>query len=166
MFTKTDIALIIGKKYTGKTTLAKTLAKTLATQLDNKYIYIDCIKTKDEHIEEIYYDNKNYNNTIIFDNYVESKNNIDLFNLFIHNNNFTIIFVVQYIITNKINKADVIYFAKEKYKSIIDRYYNKIKSYDKNKNKFIDNMNKLKDYGFICIDKDKRDKKEELFMKI
>jgi SpoVK/Ycf46/Vps4 family AAA+-type ATPase len=64
MFTKNDILLIIGKKYTGKTTLAKTLAK----QLDNNYIYIDCIKTKDEQIEEIYYDNKKYNNTIIFDN--------------------------------------------------------------------------------------------------
>jgi Cdc6-like AAA superfamily ATPase len=162
MFVKSDIALIIGKKNTGKTTLARTLAK----QLDNNYIYIDCIKTKDEQIEEIYYDKKKYNNTIIFDNYVESKNNIDLINLFIHNNNFTIIFVVQYIISNKINKADVIYFAKEKYKSIIDRYYDKIKSYYKNKNKFVDNMNKLKDYGFICIDKDKRDKKEELFMKI
>lgn len=162
MFVKSDIALIIGKKNTGKTTLAKTLAK----QLDNNYIYIDCIKTKDEQIEEIYYDKKKYNNTIIFDNYVESKNNIDLINLFIHNNNFTIIFVVQYIISNKINKADVIYFAKEKYKSIIDRYYDKIKSYYKNKNKFVDNINKLKDYGFICIDKDKRDKKEELFMKI
>ena len=76
MFVKSDIALIIGKKNTGKTTLAKTLAK----QLDNNYIYIDCIKTKDEQIEEIYYDKKKYNNTIIFDNYVESKNNIDLIN--------------------------------------------------------------------------------------
>ena len=46
MFNKSDIALIIGKKNTGKTTLARTLAK----QLDNNYIYIDCIKTKDEQI--------------------------------------------------------------------------------------------------------------------
>jgi adenylate kinase family enzyme len=162
MFNKNDIALIIGKRNTGKTTLARTLAK----QLDNNYIYIDCIKTKDEYIEKIYNDNRKYDTIIIFDNYVESTNNIDLINLFIYNNNFTIIFIIDYIITNKINRADVIYFAKEKNKLIADRYFDKIKSYYKNKNKFVNNMNKLKDYGFLCIDKDKRDNNEEILMKI
>jgi len=161
MFNSGDIALIIGKYKSGKT----TLAKTLMNKLKANYIYINCIRDIDK-LENIYYSTKNIETYIIFDNYVESKSTDKIFNLFIDNINFTIIIITNYVNIKLIRKSDVIYLGKNLSNASIDIYYDRINRYlDINKNKFIEKINKLNDYGFLILDKDKRYKDEEILMK-
>jgi ABC-type oligopeptide transport system ATPase subunit len=164
MFIRGDIISIIGVNNSGKTTLAKYLASTI----DKKYIYIDFIHTSYTKLDEIYESNKNRKIVIIFDNYVEMTYNIRRMNLFTDNTNFTIIFVTNYICRKIINESNTVYFAKFIEKYMIDAYYNSIKKYYINKNKFINKINKLKQYGFLCLDKDNRyiDQQEEEIIKI
>jgi len=154
-----DIVSIIGINDSGKTTFAKYLASTL----DKNFIYIDFIHTPYDELDDIYNKNKNINSVIIFDSYINMTNNMRRMNLFKHNKKFTIIFVLNYIERNIIKMSDSIYFAKNTDTYIIDSYYDVISKYYSNKNLFIQNMNKLRKYGFLCIDKDNKiDFKEEL----
>lgn len=161
MFLSGDIALIIGNNSSGKTIFARYLASTI----DINYIYIDFIHTSYERLDEIY--NK-YNNkkkvVLVIDNYIELRKNIIRMKKFIFNNNFTIIFVMNYISHKIVNHADSIYFSKND--STSDIYFNSIKKFYKNKNKFITNMKKLRPFGFLCIDKDNKIKFKEELIKI
>ena len=166
MFVRGDIVCITGIHNSGKTTLAKYLASTL----DKTYIHIDFIHTSYEKIDEIYDTYKDIQKVIIFDNYVELRNNIRRMQLFIDNNKFTLIFVLNYISKIMISKADLLLFAKNIDLDIIDTYYKYINKYcnNNNKKKFNMYMNKLRNFGFLCIDKDNkyRNNKEEEIVKI
>lgn len=161
MFLRGDLVSIIGMHYSGKTTFAKYLASTL----DKNFIYIDFIHTSYDKLEDIYKMNKDINCVIIFDNYVNMTNNMRRMNLFKHNKKFSLIFVLNYIEKTLINMSDSIYFAKNTETFYIDIYYDLISKYYQNKNLFIENMNKLRNYGFICLDKDNKDKFEEELIK-
>ena len=90
--------------------------------------------------------------------------NMRRINLFCNNKNFTLIFVLNYVCKKLIDKADLIYFAKNRNNNIIDSYYNQIEKYYKNKTEFTNKIKKISDYGFICLDKDNKYKKEEEFI--
>jgi hypothetical protein len=92
-------------------------------------------------------------------------NNMRRMNLFKHNKKFSLIFVLNYIERTIIKMSDSIYFAKNTEKFYIDIYYDLISKYYQNKKLFIENMNKLHNYGFICLDKDNKDKFEEELIK-
>lgn len=162
MFCRGDIVVVIGLCNTNKTTFAKYLANTL----DNNFIYLDFIHTPYTDLDKIYENNKHNNCVIIFDNYIDLRSNMRRINLFTQNNKLTLIFVINYISTQIIKKADIIYFAKNTTKNIIDSYYNSIKKYYKNKNKFISSIKRITDNGFICLDKDNKYKSDEEIIKI
>jgi len=164
MFIRGDIISIIGINNAGKTTLAKYLASTI----DKKYIYIDFVHTSYIKLDDIYESNKNKNIVIIFDNYVEITHNSRRMNLFTDNRNFTIIFVANYICKKIIKESNSVYFAKNIKNYMVDAYYNSIKKYYRNKNKFINKIKKLNSFGFLCIDKDNKyiDQREEEIIKI
>jgi len=162
MFLRGDIVSIVGMHNTGKTTFAKYLASTL----DKNFIYIDFIHTSYDELEDLYNKNKSINCVIVFDNYVMMTNNMRRINLFKHNKKFTLIFVLNYIERPIIYMSDSIYFAKNTEKTNIDTYYDLISKYYHNKNLFIENMNKLRNYGFICVDKDNKNKFNEELIKI
>jgi hypothetical protein len=133
----------------------------LASTIDKKFIYLDFIHTPYSELDKLYEDNKDIDKTIIFDNYIDLISNSRRMNLFMQNRKFTIIFVVNYISKKIILKTDRIYFAKNKSECIINSYFNSIQKYYKNKKKFISSIKKIKNYGFICLDKDNRYKYEE-----
>jgi hypothetical protein len=160
MFLKGDIALIIGDNVSGKTTFAKYLASTK----DINFIYIDFIHTPYSELDELYEKNKNITKTILFDNFIEMRNNARRMNLFKHNKNFTLIFVMNYLSDAYIKLCDIIYFAKNNL--YVDIYFSKISKYYNDKNNFINKMNILRDYGFLCIDKDNKVKFEEELIKL
>lgn len=162
MFIATDICVIFGLNFSGKTTFAKYLASTL----DKNFIYIDFIHTPYDIIDNIYETNKNNKHVIIFDNYIEIKTNMRRMNLFKHQRQFTLIFVLNYIEKTIMNISDVIYIAKNTEQYYIDIYFNLISKYYTNKNNFITKMNKLRNFGFICIDKDNKNKFEEELIKL
>jgi hypothetical protein len=165
MFVRGDIVCITGIHDSGKTTFAKYLAGTL----DKNYIHIDFIHTPYEKLDEIYETYKDIQKVIIFDNYVELRNNVRRMQLFIDNNKLTLIFVLNYISKIMISKADILFFAKNNDTYILDSYYKHINKYFKNnKKKLYSHMKKLENFGFLCIDKDNKYKnnKEEEIIKI
>ena len=159
-----DICVIIGKRTTGKTTVAKAIAKNL--QFD--FIYIDYAFISKEYLYNFYEKNKNKSLVIILDNYCVHRNNIEIDKLFKSNNKFTLIYVMNYIHFNILDSSDIIYISKEldyeqiiHYKSRLDKYF---------KNMSLDwltnAMEDLSKYGFVCFDKDRRFNKKELYLKI
>ena len=157
MFLRGDIVVIIGLPDTGKTTFAKHLASTL----DNNFIYLDFIHTTYADLDKIYDENKHTRKIIIFDNYIELISNARRMNLFTQNNKFTLIFVINHISKNIIERSDIVYFAKNTTDYIINSYYNSIQKYYKNKNKFVSSIKRIVDYGFVCLDKDNRYQNDE-----
>lgn len=164
MLCYSDIAIIIGLANSGKTTYAKYLASTL----DKNFIYIDYVHTSYIELDKLYdkLNNENIKKVIVFDNYVDMMHNVRRMDLFIKNNKFTLIFVLNYISHRLISKADTIYFGKNDNTNIIDSYYESIQQYYNNKNKFVLSINKLINYGFLCLDKDNMYKNEEEFIHI
>jgi adenylate kinase family enzyme len=159
-----DIAIIIGLANSGKTTYAKYLASTL----DKNFIYIDYVHTSYIELDKLYNKlyNENMKKVIVFDNYVDMIHNARRMDLFIKNNKFTLIFVLNYISHRLISKADTIYFGKNDNTNIINSYFESIQKYYNNKNKFVLSINKLINYGFLCLDKDNMYKNEEEFIYI
>ena len=84
--------------------------------------------------------------------------------LFIQNKKMTLIFVLNYISHYFIKKSDIIYFAKNL--DFTDTYFDSIKTYYNDKIGFENNMKKLRDFGFLSIDKDNKVKHEEELIKI
>lgn len=162
MFVRGDIAVIIGLPDTGKTTFAKHLANTL----DKNFIYLDFIHTEYADLDKLYEENKDTNKVIIFDNYIDLMNNAGRMNLFTENNKLTLIFVVNYISKQIIEKADIVYFSKNTSEYIINSYYNSIQKYYRNKNKFVSSIKRIVDYGFVCLDKDNRYQNDEEIIKL
>lgn len=151
MFLEGDIVCITGLHNTGKTLLARYLAKTI----NKNYIYIDFIHISYEKLDELYNTNKNTHIVIIFDNFVELKNNKNRMDLFFNNNKLTLIFVLNYISNFIISKADILFFSKINQKNILNSYYKHIYKYCKiNKQNLYFNIHKLKKNGFLCVDKD------------
>lgn len=154
------ITTIIGTHNSGKTLFARYLAGTI----DKNYIYIDFIHTSYSDLDMIYNNNKDKECVILFDNFIELTSNMRRMNLFIQNKKMTLLFVLNYVSHNFIRKSDIIYFGKNL--NYIDVYYNSIKSYYNDKIEFENNMNKLRDYGFISIDKDNKVNHKEELIKI
>lgn len=158
-----DIGLIIGKRGTGKSFLAKKLAKDLSIE----YIYVNYFVSDNEYLEELYNKNKDKKTVIIFDNYFYYGKNIKIDKMFVHNKNFTIIYVMDYIVTHMIKIADILYISKESDYETIQHYHNRLKD---NFKKFCsldwltNAMEELKDYGFVCFDKNNRLRNYEKYM--
>ena len=159
-----DICLILGKKCSGKTTVAKTIAKNL--QFD--FVYIDYTFVSKEYLFDFYEKNKNKNMVIVLDNYYIYRNNIQIDKLFKKNKNFTLIYVMQYIHLKILDSADIIYVAKETDYEQIKHTHSRLKKYFKNISiDWVTNaMEDLSGFGFLCFDKDKRFDKKELYLKI
>jgi hypothetical protein len=75
-----------------------------------------------------------------------------------------LIFVLNYVSQYFIKKSDIIYFAKNI--EFIETYYNSIKLYYNDKDSFEKNMKKLRDFGFLSIDKDNKVNHKEELIKI
>lgn len=160
MLIRGDITTIIGTHNSGKTLFARYLASTI----DKNYIYIDFIHTSYSDLDMIYNNNKDKECVILFDNFIELTSNMRRMNLFIQNKKMTLLFVLNYVSHYFIRKSDIIYFGKNL--NYIDVYYNSIKSYYNDKIEFENNMKKLRDFGFISIDKDNKVNHIEELIKI
>lgn len=163
MFDRGDIGLIIGKKGSGKTLLAKKLCKDISIN----YIYLDYNSLDKDYLENFYNENKNKKSIIIFDNYVCFKKNKKIDRLIRNNENFTILYVMNYIDLKILMFTDTIYIAKDNDYDVIKHYHQRLKKYFKNCSiDWLTNaMEDLKDYGFLSFDKDNNDKKKELYLK-
>jgi len=159
-----DICVILGKKCSGKTTVAKTIAKNL--QFD--FVYIDYTFVNKDYLYDFYNRNKNKNMVIVIDNYYVYKNNTEIDKLFKSNKKFTLIYVMEYIHLKIFDHADIIYIAKEMDYEKIKHINYRLKYYFKNISlDWVTNaMEDLSNFGFLCFDKDKRFDKKELYLKI
>lgn len=159
-----DICVILGIKSSGKTTLAKTIAK----KLQFNFVYIDYTFVSKDYLYDFYNINKNKNIVIVIDNYYIDNKNIKIDKLFKLNNNFTLIYVINYINLKILNLADIIYFSKENDYEQIKHIHSRLKKYFKNISLdwITNSMEDLSKFGFLCFDKDKRFNKKEYYLKI
>jgi hypothetical protein len=159
-----DTCVILGKRKSGKTIVAKTIAKNI--QFD--FIYIDYTFVKTDYLYDFYEKNKNKNMVIVLDNYCVKRNNVEIDKLLKINKNFTLIYVMQYIHLKILDFVNTIYIAKETEYKQIKHIHFRLEKYFKNLSlDWITNaMEDLSNYGFLSFDKDKRFDKKEIYLKI
>jgi len=158
-----DICVIVGKRCTGKTIMAKSIAKNL--QYD--FVYINYTFISKDYLYDFYDKNKNKKMVIILDNYYVCSNNVNIDRLFRYNKKFTLIYTMNYIHFKILNSSDIIYIAKEQDYKEIKHIHSKITQYFKNMTlDWITNaMEDLSEFGFVCFDKDNRFDKKEYYLK-
>ena len=148
-----DVCLILGNKNSGKTILAKKLAQSL--QFD--YIYINYNFVSNEYLNELYQNkDKKSHQVIIFDNYYINSYNKKIDKLFLNNENFTLIYVMNHINLKVIKFTDIIFIAKENCDDQLNHIYNRINKYFKNLSfEWMENkMEELSEFGFLGLHKD------------
>jgi len=164
MFNYDDISIILGTRMCGKTSIARKLAQNLSID----YYYFDYNIMDLNYLRDFYDLNKTKRTVIIFDNYFKMNKNKLVDALFRKNTNFAIIYVMNYIDKFMLKLSDSIYIAKELNYEANKHYYNNLKQYFTNCSIawIVNSMEDLKDYGFLCFDKELRHKKKEEYMKI